>query len=86
MQEVAVSKKVKKERQFAAASDEELINQMVADGWRREHAIEVIEDMHRKLKEWEEDRAKPIDPKRLEAHKAIFRRMQNEVVAGYEEE
>ena len=80
-----MDKKIKKDRQFSK-SDEERIQQLITNGWSREHAIEVIEDMHRKLKQWEEDRAKPIDPKRLEAQKAIFRRMQNEVVAGYEDE
>jgi len=85
MQEVMVDKRIKKERQFSE-SDERRIEQLIANGWRREHAIEVVEDMHKKLKQWAEEREKPIDPKRLEAQKAIFRRMQNEIVAGYEED
>ncbi len=77
-------KSVKKERQFKISED--LVREFVADGWSREAAIDVLKKGKQAIKEWAEDREKPIDPKRLEAHKAIFRRMQNEVVAGYEEE
>ncbi len=77
-------KPVKKERQFDISED--LVREFVADGWSREAAIDVLQKGKQAIKEWDEDKKKPIDPKRLEAHKAIFRRMQNEVVAGYEEE
>ena len=77
-------KTVKKERQFEISED--LIQEFIADGWSREAAIDVLQKGKQAIKEWAEEREKPIDPKRLEAQKAIFQRMQNEVVAGCEDE
>jgi len=77
-------KAAKKERQFKIPED--LVQEFIADGWSREAAIDVLQKGKQAIKEWAEEGEKPIDPKRIEAQKAIFRRMQNEVVAGYKDE
>ncbi|GEM_PF-4827109 len=87
MREIIDKKDVKTSRNFSSdeSLDEFFVRTAIEDGYTRERAIEILQEMKETRERWARERSRPITEEEQRWWKNMYERMQAEATAGLKE-